>query len=213
MKGTELNFKKVRSVKIGEWGKLTSYQKKSYWELHKEYPERHLLDHLVNKLGLDDKKVIQESKETNNAMMRDRRVKEKEVNDISSIIYHDEDSIIEKRISESVEKASANFKAIIESLKDDLRKEEGMKRDFQEKVLVHEVTIEKLGRIIDNHEHDRKNNIKSIQNLNTTITELKDNIKRLELEIREDRKEINDNKETMEKLRKMRMKRRSNLLN
>jgi predicted nucleic acid-binding Zn-ribbon protein len=70
-----------------------------------------------------------------------------------------------------------------------------------------------LGIIIDNHEHDRKNNIKSIQNLNTTITELKDNIKRLELEIREDRKEINDNKETMEKLRKMRMKRRSNLLN
>jgi chromosome segregation ATPase len=57
MKGTESNFSKVRSTSSDEWEELSPYKKLSYWELHCEYPEEHLLDEVELELELDDEKV------------------------------------------------------------------------------------------------------------------------------------------------------------
>jgi chromosome segregation ATPase len=70
MKGTVLNFNKVREVTVEEWEPLSGYKKREYWDLHKEYPEEHLLDDVEFELELDDEKVELDAKRLRNAYHR-----------------------------------------------------------------------------------------------------------------------------------------------
>jgi SMC interacting uncharacterized protein involved in chromosome segregation len=79
MKATESNFEKIRSVTVREWSLLTPYKKSTYWKMHKEYPDEHLLDYIESELNLDDKKVKQESSKSNSNRIKYEEIKKAEI--------------------------------------------------------------------------------------------------------------------------------------
>ena len=189
MKGTDTNFAKVASIEAEDWNGLSPFKKKSYWDLHKRYPKEHLLDHLVEELGLNDRKVNIETKKCDNERVQQNN---KKMNDKRS-------NNMESRILEAIEKSSVESRIKIKNLEDVLQKEKELRKESDKEVLHHKITIVTLEKKCDKYETDRKDDN---QIFNNTIKESKKNIKRLEEKIKEHEIKIDNNKKMTERIQR-----------
>lgn len=117
MKPTESNFKKLLTLRPEQWYKLSPYQKRSHWQLHLDYPDRHLLDHLEIELALDTEKVYIKSREEEN---QHKREKYQKYNNEESIQFKDKILSCEATIIENTKKMivlQENHEKEIERLK------------------------------------------------------------------------------------------------
>lgn len=174
MKPTESNFLKIKSTTIDKWKDLSGHQKKAFWDLHKQYPEKHLLDHIEIFFNLDDDSVKNDIKRTNSNRVKTYIIK--------NGIRNEEENISLKEKVKQIEYDSMEKNKQIDKLKKEKKQLNLILSELKSKVTDIEKESAKSGRDLLLHQIEC---VKNNNELNSEIKKLKDQVKEITMKIKQ----------------------------
>lgn len=202
MKPTESNFDKVRRTTIDKWLSLSGHQKKTFWDLHKQYPEKHLLDHIESHFKLDDDTIKDDIKQTNS-------IRVKIYSNKNAIKYEEKDTALKERIEQieedivekheeiaKLKKEKSQLNLRLNELRSEVTNTIKESAKIEKEFLLHQIECVKINADLNAKikilEDKVKENTMKIEQLEKITEDLRKELKIKESEIMEIRLELKD---------------------